>query len=155
MFASVNSGRPPCTGGCEEVTVAFFEPSATVNERVSTLGDDSVMFASTEFGRTVIIGVPWETFECTVVEPPKTNCVAVISAETSTASVIMPEPDLTAVRAATSLPNACDATRTAAGAWAAIICAKTSATAATPFAANASDSTTIIFAIGPRLIAAA
>ena len=55
------------------MTVAFFEASATENDIVSTLGVDSVVFASTEFGRTVIIGVPCETFECTVVEPPNTN----------------------------------------------------------------------------------
>ncbi|CAB5048251.1 unannotated protein [freshwater metagenome] len=42
------------------------------------------------FGRTVMIEIPWLTLECTVVEPPKTNCVVEQSAATSTASVIIP-----------------------------------------------------------------
>ena len=68
---------------------------------------------------------------------------------------MIPEPLLTAVRAATSLPNACDAIKTAAGDCAAIICARTSATAATPLLTKASDSTMTTLATGPLLISAA
>jgi len=62
-FASVSSGRPPCTGGFEEVTVAFFAPSAIVSATVSTAGVVAVKSALTELGRSVMIGVPCETFE--------------------------------------------------------------------------------------------
>ncbi len=68
---------------------------------------------------------------------------------------MIPEPLFTAVRAATSLPNACDAIRTAAGDCVAMICASTSATAATPLLTNASDSTRTTLDTGPLLISAA
>ena len=106
MFASVNSGRPPLTGGCAEVIVAFFEQSAIVTDILSTAGDTATVFASMEFGRTVMIATPCATFECTVVDPPKTICVALISAATSIASVIKPDFVAIATRPAISFPVA-------------------------------------------------
>ena len=46
--------------------------------------------AEIEFGRTVMTDTPWLMDECTVVDPPKTSCVAMAFASTSTASVIIP-----------------------------------------------------------------
>ena len=63
MFASVNSGRPPLTGGCEEEILDFFAASEIVAVAFSTAGVAAVRSASTLFGRTVMIGVPCETFE--------------------------------------------------------------------------------------------
>ena len=68
-----------------------------------------------EFGRTVKIGVPLVTLECTTVLPPKTLCVAMPSAEIPIASVITPELILIAKRPAVSLPSALDAMSTALG----------------------------------------
>ena len=64
-----------------------------------------------------MIGVPVVTVERTIVPPPKTCCSAVTppSAVTSIASVISPEPVLSASRPAISLPSALEATSTAAG----------------------------------------
>ncbi len=93
-------------------------------------------------GRTVMIGVPTGTFDFTTVAPPNTDCVAVPSAATSTASVMMPEPDLMARRAATSLPSAVLATRTAAGDLSATSLARTSALGATGWALSSAASAT-------------
>ena len=73
IFASVNSGRPPLTGGCDEEIAESFAASLISALAFSTAGDALVKSASMLFGRTVIIGVPFETFECTVVDPPNTN----------------------------------------------------------------------------------
>ena len=67
-----------------------------------------------------------------MVEPPKTSCVAVASAATSTASVMIPDSVSTATRAATSLPKAWEAIKRAAGDLSFTTPAKASATAATP-----------------------
>ena len=72
----------------------------------SIAGVDAVKSASTLLGRTVITDVPCETFDLTVVDPPNTDCVAVRSAATSIASVMIPESVRIETRAATSLPNA-------------------------------------------------
>ncbi|CAB4815644.1 unannotated protein [freshwater metagenome] len=106
MFASVNSGRPPLTGGCEDVIVAPFAESAIVIAAFSTTGATAMVLASTDFGRTVIIAVGVLTAECTVVEPPKTNWVELRSAATSWASVMIPLLVATATRAEISLPIA-------------------------------------------------
>ena len=81
--------------------------------------------------RTVMIGVPCVTLEWTIVDPPNTTCVAVRSAETSTASVMMPLPVRTARRPPTSLPSALEVTSTAAGARSATSAARTSTLGAT------------------------
>ena len=73
MFASVNSGRPPFTGGCEELMRAFFASALIDAVAFSIAGVDALKSAYTLFGRTVITGVPCETCECTVVEPPNTD----------------------------------------------------------------------------------
>src|SRR5664280_2692964 len=84
-----------------------------------------------ELGRTVKIGVPACTVDCTMVEPPKIDCVATRSAETATASVMIPDPVLTAVRPAISLPSMEEAASTAAGDFSATSWASTSALGAT------------------------
>jgi hypothetical protein len=63
MFASVNSGRPPFTGGCEEVIVAPFACSAIVIAAVSTAGVAAAELGSTELGRTVMTAVAVLTAE--------------------------------------------------------------------------------------------
>ncbi|CAB4334681.1 unannotated protein [freshwater metagenome] len=99
---------------------------------LSIAGDDAEKSASTLLGRTVITAVPCETLDLTVVDPPKTDCVAVRSAATSIASVMIPESVSTETRAATSLPKACDAIRTAVGDFSLTRFASASADAATP-----------------------
>ena len=68
---------------------------------------------------------------------------------------MIPDSSAIATRAATSLPNACDAIRTAAAPFAEATCASASADAATPLVAKASDSTIAIEAIGPCVRVAA
>jgi hypothetical protein len=77
--------------------------------------------------RTVMIGVPVATLDCTTTLPPKTGCSAVRSGRTPTASVISPLPVLMARRAATSLPSALLGSSTAAGALSATSRASTAA----------------------------
>jgi hypothetical protein len=57
--------------------------------------------------RTVMIGVPVATLDCTTTLPPKIGCSAVRSAVTPTASVIRPLPVLTARRARPPCPRCC------------------------------------------------
>ena len=90
-----------------------------------------------------------------MVEPPKTSCVATLSAATSTASVIIPDSSAIATRAATSLPNACEATSTTSAPFALATCDSASAAAATPCFAISSDSTIAIDEIGPCVRVAA
>ncbi len=75
--------------------------------------------AATEFGRTVTIGVPVLTAECTTVAPPNTDCSATIFPPSwlarPTASQSIPELVLTASRPATSLFCPVEASSTAAG----------------------------------------
>ena len=74
--------------------------------------------AATEFGRTVTIGVPVLTAECTIVAPPNTDCSATILPSwltRPTASQSIPELVLTASRPATSLFCPVEASSTAAG----------------------------------------
>ena len=71
------------------------------------------------------------------------------SAATSTASVMMPIFNFIATRPATSLPKACETTRTAEGEICPMTCASASAQAATPWRAKSSDSMTSIFVTGP------
>ena len=97
------------------MTVDFLATSEIGAVEFSMDGLAATKSAVMVFGRTVIIAVPCVTFECTVVEPPKTNCVAVQSGATSTASVIIPQESLMATRPATSFPKACEAISTAAG----------------------------------------
>ena len=85
----------------------------------------------TAFGRTAMIGVPDLTLEFTTIAPPKIDCSAIRSSSMPTASVISPEPVLTASLAAISLPSAVLGTSTAAGAAAATRLASSSAFGAT------------------------
>ena len=75
--------------------------------------------------RTVMIGVPVATLDCTTTLPPKIGCSAVRSAVTPTASVMSPLPVLTASRAAISLPSALLGSSTAAGLVEETSCAST------------------------------
>ena len=68
---------------------------------------------------------------------------------------MIPDSRVTATRAATSLPSACDATRIAEGDSDLATCASASAAAGTPHDAKSADSTTSTFAIGPWLTVAA
>ena len=76
-------------------------------------------------------GAPWLTAALTCQLPANTDWVVVPSAAMSVASVISPEPSLTASRPATSLPSAVEVSSTAAGATAAAIWASASALGAT------------------------
>ena len=78
-----------------------------------------------------MIGVPCDTLDFTMTEPPKIDCVAVKSASIPTASVTTPESTLTASRPATSLPSAVEGISTAAGDFSATSLASTSAFGAT------------------------
>ncbi len=81
-----------------------------------------------------MIGVPFLTVECTVIEPPKFGCCAngPLSPEvTSTASVSTPDPVLTASRPAISLPSVVPAISTATGDFSPTSCASSSAAGAT------------------------
>ena len=100
-------------------------------------------------------GTPCETLECTVVDPPKTDCVAVASLATSIASVMIPDSQSTATRPATSLPNAWDAISTADGDFSLTRFASASADAATPCDAKSSASITITSLMGPWFTVAA
>ena len=90
--------------------------------------------AATELGRTATIGVPVRTVDWTLIAPPKMDCSATrppSPAVSPTASVITPEPILTASRPATSLPSPVAASSTAAGDFCPTSPASTSATGAT------------------------
>ena len=78
-----------------------------------------------------------------------------ISAATSTASVIIPDSVKTATRAATSFPKAWDAISSAAGDLPLTKLASASAIAGTPCFVKSADSTTKTFVIGPWLTVAA
>mgnify|MGYP003342279841 CR=1 FL=1 len=56
-----------------------------------SLSVDKRSLIGPQIGRTVMIGVPLVTRECTTVEPPKTLWVQVPSAAIATASVMMPD----------------------------------------------------------------
>ena len=58
MLASVSSGRPPFTSGCDDEILDFFAASPIFAVALSIAGEDAEKSASTLFGRTVIIGVP-------------------------------------------------------------------------------------------------
>ena len=128
----MSSGRPPFTGGCDEEILDFLALSAIDSASFEIAGEAAEKSAEIELGRIVMTGTPELTDERTVVDPPKTSCVAITDASTSTASVMIPESVATATRAATSLPNACDAIRSAFGAWLLTSWASASAEAATP-----------------------
>ncbi len=83
------------------------------------------------FGRTVMIGVPVLTLDFTTIAPPKIDCSATRPSPMPTASVISPEPVLTASRPAISLPSAVLASSTAAGELEATRLASSSAFGAT------------------------
>ena len=127
MEASASSGRPPLASTTLSTTFAPLAASDTETVRVSTSAAPVAASGGVEFGRTVMIGAPVATFDCTMVEPPKIDWVATKPSATPTASVMMPLPVLMAVRAATSLPSGLDATSTAAGHFSAISAASTSA----------------------------
>ena len=90
-----------------------------VAAKASTVPAPAACSGAAEFGLTVMIGVPLVTFACTVKLPANTLCVVTgeppSPAWTSTASVISPEPVLTARRAATSLPSPPDGISTVPG----------------------------------------
>ena len=56
--ASVSSGRPPLTGGCEDEIEDFFAASEIVTATLSLVALDELRSASTEFGRSVMTAVP-------------------------------------------------------------------------------------------------
>jgi len=155
--ASARSGRPPATAAARPVIVALPAASSTLSARSTRAGaPPPVATASTELGRTVMMGVPLVTFDWTTVDPPKTLCVQVPSAAIPTASVMMPESVRTASRAAASLPSAVEATSTAAGArsatnWAKACAAGTTRDCATP---GPSATTTVVAPWAPRTAAA-
>jgi hypothetical protein len=93
-------------------------------------------------GFTVMTGAPWVTLAVTVYPPANADWVVVRSAATSVASVMIPDPSLTARRAAISLPSGLDVTRTAAGEAAAAICASTSAFGVTGYSDSSGASAT-------------
>ena len=124
------------------VTVALVAASDRVTATSTRAGVAGAASGATELPRTVKIGVPAVTFECTTVEPPNTDCVAVSEASMSTASVMTPESVRTARRPAASLPSAVEAISTAVGAFSATSCARTSAFGATGCLARASSPAT-------------
>ena len=86
-----------------------------VTETRSTAASAGAGSGVTALGFTVITGVPWVTDAVTVQLPAKTDWVVVPSAAMSVASVIRPDPSLTASRPAISLPSVVELIRTAAG----------------------------------------
>jgi hypothetical protein len=115
----VSSGRPEAWRGSEAVILALFADSEMVTANSSALPAPSTCSGAAEFGFTVMTGVPEVTLACTLKLPANTLCVVTGAppspAWTSTASVIRPEPVLTARRAATSLPSPPEGSSTAAG----------------------------------------
>ncbi|CAB4655760.1 unannotated protein [freshwater metagenome] len=95
--------------------VALFAAALSSTDTSTRVAAPAFATGAVEFGRTVIIGVPAETFDCTTVAPPKILCVAVRSGAIPIASVMMPELVRTAKRAATSLPSGDDPINTAIG----------------------------------------
>jgi hypothetical protein len=91
------------------VILAFFADSEMLTSTFSTTAAPSAGSGVAELGLTVMIGVPLVTCALTVKLPANTDCVVCgppSPATTSTASVISPDPVLTASRPATSLPSA-------------------------------------------------
>ena len=115
IAASCSSGRPPFAAVDEPVIVALLAASLSTTETSRRSPAADAGSGAMEFGRTVMIGTPVRTLDRTTVDPPKTLWVAWRSAETSTASVMTPEPSRTASRPATSLPSAVLDTSTALG----------------------------------------
>src|SRR5687767_5824137 len=130
IAASVSSGRPEASFGLLEVILAPLAASETSTETASTLPAPDVASGVTELGLTAMTGTPWETPAFTVKLPANTDCVVVIvppSTSTSTASVMRPDSDFRATRAAISLPSNVEGTSTAAGLLSATSCASASA----------------------------
>jgi hypothetical protein len=104
-----------------------------VTETVTTSGEAGAPAAGSgvaELGLTVTIGMPVVTRDLTVKPAANTDWVTTgppSPAWTSTASVMTPEPSLTARRPAISLPSAEDGMSTAAGE----ACSTTAASAST------------------------
>jgi hypothetical protein len=131
IAASVSSGGHPFSSVTRSTIFAAVAEalSATVTSlRAPAAGAAS---GAVELGRTVMIGVPLVTFDCTMVEPPKIDCVATRSALTPTASVITPLSGLDRQRPAISLPSAVEVMSTAAGDFSVTSCASSSAFGAT------------------------
>ena len=61
IFASVNSGRPPFTTGCVDVTTPSFDASEIVGLKSSVVGVAVPAIGSMEFERIVAIVVPCVT----------------------------------------------------------------------------------------------
>jgi hypothetical protein len=69
--ASVRSGRPPFSALTRSVTFADFATSLSETLTGMSSAAPEGGSATTEFGRTAMIGVPLRTRECTVMAPPK------------------------------------------------------------------------------------
>ena len=97
----------------------------------------------TELGLTAMTGTPLETPAFTVKLPANTDCVVVIvppSTSTSTASVMRPDSDFRATRAAISLPSNVEGTSTAAGLLSATSWASASALGPTRYSSYTASS---------------
>ena len=115
IFASVRSGRPPLTGGCELEIVTDLSLSSIVTWNFSIAAAVLADPGSIELGRMVTTGVPTLTFALAVNHPPNTDWVVDRSLRKSTASVITPPPIRSASLPAISFPRADDATKTVSG----------------------------------------
>ncbi len=125
--ASVSSGRSPRSCTTRSVTWAALAASLTSTLTFSSSAAASAASGAIALGRTATMGVPTATLDWTMMAPPKMDCSATRPSSRPTASVISPEPVLTASRAATSRPSAVLATSTAAGDFSATRAASSSA----------------------------
>src|SRR5690606_16328565 len=136
MAASVSSGRPVETRGSDATILTCLAESGTSNETASTAPAPATASGAAEFGLTAMTGAPLVTCAATVKLPANAIWVVVTvppSTATSTASVIRPDCDLSATRAAISLPSEVDGTRTAAGDFSATSAPSASALGATRY----------------------
>src|SRR4029453_15468271 len=113
--ASVSSGRPLDFLGSELTMRAVFAASEIVTWICSVAGSVGAASGVTAFGLTVTIGAPCVTDAITVQFPAKTDWVVVPSVTMSVASVIKPDPSLTASRPAISLPSGVEVSKIATG----------------------------------------
>ncbi len=146
--ASVRSGRPPFSAGARSVTRASFASSDALNATASTCAGPGAGSAETAPGRSATTGVPFRTVACTVTAPPKFWCVPTgdpSPAARSVTSARIPDPVLTASRAAVSLDSFVPATSTAAGDFSFTSFASSSAAGAVTNPAKSAESTAYTF----------
>ena len=142
MDASPRSGRPPLASTTRSTTCAPRSASVKVSDSCSTAPAPACSTGAVELGRTVMMGVPVATVDCTATAPPKICCSATSSGVTPTASVSRPLPVFTASRAAISLPSAVLGMRTARGLLSATSWASAVALGATRYDDSSSASLT-------------